>query len=169
MVAAVAGRKLAGLRRGGSAQKARPAAWRGLAGCGPGAPRAPGQASGPSAQQPPRDPPQQPWKWGSSSLTQSLTLKGEESLEVKERERGSQQCIGQAPLGFICGGDCGRQRMAQPLEAKLSDHAPCGTQQVAGSELQFPARWSPGRFGAACVIPPRFGAVFGKPPTLVLS
>lgn len=105
-----------------------------------------GQASGPSSQLPPQNTlSQQHWKWGSSSLAQTLTLRGK-SLEVKVRkERGSRQYIGQAPLGFISGGGCGCQRMDQTVETKLSDKALYGT-QVVSSELQFPARWSPGRF-----------------------
>lgn len=51
---------------------------------GPGRVRAGSSQSTWAGQWPQRSaaspgPPQQPWKWGSSSLTQSLTLKGEES------------------------------------------------------------------------------------------
>lgn len=88
-------------------------------------------------------------------------------MKVTEGERFS-TVYRAGPLGFICGGDCGRRRMDQPVETKLSDQAPYGTQQLAGSELQFPARRSPGRFETSCVIPPRFGAVFCKSPTFVL-
>lgn len=65
-------------------------------------------------------------------------------------------------------------KMDQPVETGFSDH-PTGWdqdpdgEQVAGSELQFPARWSPGRFGASLVSPAGFEAVFQKWPTLVFS
>lgn len=72
-------------------------------------------------------------------------------------------------LGFICGGECRGRRMDQPVETELSDQAPYGPRQVAGSELESPAGWSPGRFGTSSVLPPRPGAVFYKWPTFVLS
>lgn len=167
-VAAVAGKAPAGLQLDGSARK--PDLQRGQAWPGAGwePPEHPGRLLAPALRGLPGTPSCN--NTGRGVLvagTEPDTQRRGELSSEREGERFS-TVHWTSSRGFICGGECGGRRMDQPVETELSDQAPYGPRQVAGSELESPAG-SPGRFGTSSVLPPRPGAVFYKWPTFVLS